>query len=202
MSHSTTESDRIMIGIDPHKASWTAAAVGPGLQPLATLRVPVGPRGYRDLRRFVARWPGAMWAIEGAGGLGAPLAARLSADGIAAVDVPAKLAARVRLLSSGHGRKNDDADAISVAVAALSAAGLRTVAVDEEVTALRALVEHRDDVVKTRTQTVNRLHVLLTQTAPRRSAFANSLPTPQPTCCAPCDPAASGRALCVGWRPT
>ena len=55
-----------------------------------------------------------MWAIEGAGGLGAPLATRLSADGIAAVDVPAKLAARVRVLSTGHGRKNDDADAISV----------------------------------------------------------------------------------------
>ena len=43
---------------------------------------------------------------------------RLSADGIAAVDVPAKLGPRVRVLSTGHGRKNDDADAISVAVAA------------------------------------------------------------------------------------
>jgi transposase len=166
VSGRTTESDRIVIGIDPHKASWTAAAVGPGLQPLATIRVPVDPQGYRDLRRFATRWPGAIWAIEGAGGLGAPLATRLAADGIAAVDVPAKLAARVRVLSTGHGRKNDDADAISVAVAARSAAGLRTVTVDETVTALRALVEHRDDVVKTRTQTVNRLHVLLTQLLP------------------------------------
>jgi transposase len=166
VSISTTESARIVIGIDPHKASWTAAAVGPGLQPLATMRVPVGPQGYRGLLRFATRWPGAVWAIEGAGGLGAPLATRLSADGINAVDVPAKLAARVRVLSTGHGRKNDDADAISVAVAALSAAGLRTVAFDEALTALRALVEHRDDVVKTRTQTVNRLHVLLTQLLP------------------------------------
>jgi hypothetical protein len=104
----------------------------------ATIRVPVDPQGYRDLRRFAARWPAAVWAIEGAGGLGAPLATRLSADGIAAVDVPAKLAARVRVLSTGHGRKNDDADATSVAVAAHSAAGLRTVTVDEAVTALRA----------------------------------------------------------------
>ena len=31
----------------------------------------------------------------------------------------------------------------------------RAVAVDEAITALRALVEHRDDVVKIRTQTVN-----------------------------------------------
>ena len=70
------------------------------------------------------------------------------------------------MLSTGHGRKNDDADATSVAMAAQSAAGLRTVTVDEAVTALRALVEHRDDVVKTRTQTVNRLHALLTQLLP------------------------------------
>jgi transposase len=51
-------------------------------------------------------------------------------------------------------------------VAALSAAGLRAVAVDEAITALRALIEHRDDVVKIRTQTVNRLHALLTQLLP------------------------------------
>jgi hypothetical protein len=58
------------------------------------------------------------------------------------VDVPAKLAARVRLLSTGHGRKNDNADATSVGVAALTATGLHTVVIDEAVLALRALVEH------------------------------------------------------------
>ena len=70
---------------------------------------------------------------RGAGGLGAPLLARLAADGLDAMDVPAKLAARVRLLSSGHGRKNDNADAISVGIAALTAPQLQTVQVDEAV---------------------------------------------------------------------
>ena len=158
--------DRVVIGVDPHKASWTAAVVDAGLQPLDTLRVPVGAKGYRQLRRFADRWSGATWAIEGAGGLGAPLLARLAADGLDAVDVPAKLAARVRLLSSGHGRKNDNADAISVGIAALTAPQLQTVQVDEAVAALRALVEHRDDLVEARTQTVNRLHALLTQLIP------------------------------------
>ena len=125
--------DRVVIGVDPHKASWTAAVVDAGLQPLDTLRVPVGAKGYRQLRRFADRWSGATWAIEGAGGLGAPLLARLAADGLDAVDVPAKLAARVRLLSSGHGRKNDNADAISVGIAALTAPQLQTVQVDEAV---------------------------------------------------------------------
>lgn len=68
------------------------------------------------------------------------------------------------MLSSGHGRKSDDADATSVGIAA--AAALQTVAIDEAVIVLRALVEHRDDVVKTRTQTINRLHVLLTRLLP------------------------------------
>jgi len=83
------------------------------------------------------------------------------------VDVPAKLAARMRLLSTGHGRKSDDADAVSVGVAALTAHGLTTARMDAAVTALRAIVEHRDDLVKTRTtQTVNRLHVVLTHLIP------------------------------------
>jgi transposase len=158
--------ERVVVAVDPHKASWTAAVVNSSLQPLATIRVPVSAAGYQQLRRFADRWPQASWAIEGAGGLGAPLATRLCAEGIAVADVPAKLAARVRLLSTGHGRKNDDADAISVGIAALTATKLRTVAIDETAIALRALVEHRDDLVKTRTQTLNRLHGLLTQLIP------------------------------------
>jgi transposase len=156
----------VVIAVDPHKASWTAAAVDTALAPLATLRVPVSRQGYRQLLRFAARWPQAKWAIEGAAGLGAPLARWLAADGITVADVPAKLATRVRMLSTGHGRKNDDADAVSVGIAALSAPGLRSAAVEESVIALRALVEHRDDIVRTRTQTVNRLHVLLAQLLP------------------------------------
>jgi transposase len=158
--------ERVVIAVDPHKASWTAAVVNSSLQPLATLRIPVSAAGYQQLRRFADRWPQASWAIEGAGGLGAPLATRLCADGIAVMDVPAKLAARVRLLSTGHGRKNDDADATSVGIAALTATGGRILTIDETAIALRALVEHRDDLVKTRTQTLNRLHGLLAQLIP------------------------------------
>lgn len=153
---------RVMIAVDPHKGSWTAAAVDASLQPLATVRVPVSRDGYRALRRFARRWPHAQWAIEGAGGLGAPLTARLHTDSIEVINVPAKLAARVRLLSTGHGRKSDDADAVAVGIAALTSGTLNTAEINAATTALRAVVEHRDDLVKTRTQTVNRLHVVLT----------------------------------------
>ncbi len=156
----------VVIAIDPHKASWTAVAVDTRLQPVASIRVPVNRDGYRQLRRFARRWPDASWAIEGAAGLGAPLTTRLAADGVQAVNVPAKLARRVRLLSTGHGRKTDVADALSVGIAALTATRLNTAVIDEAVAALRAVTEHRDDLVRTRTQTVNRLHVLLGQLIP------------------------------------
>ena len=88
-----------------YRVSWTAAAVDASLQLLTTIRVPVSDAGYRPLRRFGRRWSHIRWAIEGATGLGAPLTYRLSDDGVDVVDVPAKLAARVRLLSTGHGAK-------------------------------------------------------------------------------------------------
>src|SRR5690349_7505358 len=105
-----------MIAVDPHKASWTAAAIDASLQRCGTIGVPVSRSGYQDLRHFARRWTQVEWAVEGATGLGAPLTRLLIDDNVAVVDVPAKLAARVRLLSTGHGRKSDDADAISVGI--------------------------------------------------------------------------------------
>jgi transposase len=150
----------VVIAVDPHKASWTAVAVTAGLAPADAIRVEVNRAGYRRLRRFAKRWPDARWAIEGAAGLGAPLAERLREDGVAVTDVPAKLARRVRLVSTGHGRKSDQADALSVGIAAWSAPALRTAEIDEAVAALRAATEHRDDLARARTQLINRLHAL------------------------------------------
>ena len=93
-------------GIDPHKASWTAAVVDAALQPLE-------PCGSRLARRAIKL-------------VGLPTAgrARPGQSRVPAGSVRrcwpgrppmgwtrwtyAKLAARVRLLSSGHGRKNDN----------------------------------------------------------------------------------------------
>jgi transposase len=103
----------VTIGVDPHEASPTAAAVDERHHALAQLRVPATRAGYRQLRRWAARWPDRRWAVENAAGLGRPLARWLLGDGEQVVDVPAKLSARVRLLATGHGRKPDQADALS-----------------------------------------------------------------------------------------
>jgi transposase len=109
----------VMIGIDPHKGSHTAVAVGDAEQPLAELRVRSTSNQAVQLMAWAAPFSERSWAVEGAGGLGYLLAQQLVAAGERVVDVQPKLAARVRLLATGSSNKNDPNDARSVAVAAL-----------------------------------------------------------------------------------
>jgi hypothetical protein len=100
--------DDVMIAIDPHKASNTAAVLDPVTKTLTdTGRFPNSDEGYTRLARFARRWEDRRWAVEGCHGAGRSLAQRLVADGELVLDVPAKLAARVRVYSQGHGRKTD-----------------------------------------------------------------------------------------------
>jgi transposase len=156
----------VMIGVDPHKASHTAAALDEHGQLLDRQRIPATLDGYRLLRQWAVRWPDRCWAVEGAHGIGRALAQRLAGDGEQVLDVPAKLAARVRVLSVGHGRKSDGDDAVSVAVAARNAGGLRQVKVEDQATVLHLLTKRRQDLVAARTQTINRLHRLLMDLVP------------------------------------
>jgi hypothetical protein len=50
--------------------------------------------------KYVRSWPERVWAVEGANGAGRPLAQRLFEDAEHVVDVPAQLAARVRLFDT------------------------------------------------------------------------------------------------------
>jgi transposase len=156
----------VMIGVDPHKSSHTAAVLDERGHMLNQQRFPATPAGYQALGEWVGCWPQRRWAVEGAHGVGRALAQKLVAEGEQVVDVPAKLAARVRLLSTGHGRKTDPDDAVSVAVAAQSAPWLRRVRLDDHAVVLHLLTNRREDLVGMRTQTINRLHRLLVDLVP------------------------------------
>jgi Transposase len=156
----------VMIGVDPHKASHTAAALDEHGRLLDRQRIAASLDGYRLLRQWAVRWPDRCWAVEGAHGIGRALAQRLVGDGEQVLDVPAKLVARVRVLSVGHGRKSDPDDAVSVAVAARNARGLRQVRVEDQAVMLHLLTKRRQDLVAARTQTINRLHRLLMDLIP------------------------------------
>src|SRR5918993_597043 len=153
--------DLVMIGVDPHRRSVTLEARDRREVLRATGSFPTSTAGYRQMRRYAAQWPARLWAVEGANGVGRPLAQRLLADGERVLDVPAKLAARVRVFDTGQGRKTDATDAHSIALVALRTRGLRQLSVDGELVALRLLADRRDELSRLRAQTVNRLHRLL-----------------------------------------
>ena len=155
---------RVIVGMDPHKKSVTIEAIDQQGKKVATGRFGTGTGDYKAMLRHVRQqWPDHRWAIEGAHGVGRPLAQRLLADRETVVDVPAKLAARVRVFDTGNARKTDATDAHAIAAAALQRPHLRVLAFDEELVALRLLVDRRDELSARRVQTVNRLHRLLTE---------------------------------------
>jgi transposase len=156
----------VVIGVDPAKGSHTIEVIDGRETVLATGRFENNNVGYRATRVLAKRWPDRVWAVEGASGVGRHLAQRLLSDGERVLDVPSKLSTRVRAMDTGHGRKNDPADAHAVAVVGLRTTGLREVSVDDQMVALRLLSARRRDLVRSRTQAVNRLHQALMELIP------------------------------------
>jgi transposase len=156
----------VIIGVDPHKGSHTAVAIDG--QETAVGRVKVRAcRGQVDrLLEWAAGFEKRTWAVESAGGLGYLLSQQLLTAGETVLDVPATLAARVRLLGSGKSNKNDPNDALSVAVAALRAPRLATVERADHITVLRLLAKRSVDLGRSRNLTACRLHALLAELVP------------------------------------
>ena len=156
----------VIIGIDPHKASHTAVALGDGEVELARLQVRSGRNQIGRLLSWAEPFPQRRWAIEGAEGLGFLLAQQLVAADQVVVDVPATLAARTRLLGSGRSNKNDPNDALSVAVTALRHRDLRRCARPATRELLRLLAKRHIDLSNQRTRLVARLHALAVELSP------------------------------------
>jgi transposase len=142
----------VMIGIDPHKGSHTAVALGTSEQLLGRVRVRACPSQAGQLVAWAQAWPERIWAVEGAGGPGCLLAQQLVAAGERVLDVPPKLAARVRLLEAGDTNKNDPNDALSVAVAALRSRAPRQVRADDFAVVLKVAAERHRDLARARNQ--------------------------------------------------
>ncbi len=154
-----------LIGVDPHKATNVVAAVDEQGEVVGQETFPADRKGMRALERWAKRFPERRWAVEGAAGIGRPLAQKLLAAGEQVVDVPPKLSARVRVLSTGNARKNDRLDATFTALAALRNGRLSSAQPEDgpegHAEILRLLTERREDLVAERTRALNRLHVLL-----------------------------------------
>src|SRR6478735_8764680 len=156
----------VMIGIDPHKRSHTAFVIDGREKQLGQLRVRASSRQSDELLGWAKHWRQRTWAIEGARGLGQLLAQQLLAAGERVLDVPPKLAARVRLLDSGQINKTDDNDARAVAIAALRSRELPELTVEDQTVVLRVWSRRYLDLGRLRTQAVCRLHTLLSELTP------------------------------------
>ncbi len=158
---------KVLIGVDPHKASLAVAAVEEATgELLERASFPQDRAGLRALERWAKRFHERRWAVENAGGLGRYLAVRLAGSGESVVDVPPKLSARVRVLSTGNARKNDGLDALAIALAASRNGRLAVVDPEDSSEVLRLLSERREDLVAERTRALNRLHGLLRDILP------------------------------------
>ena len=156
----------VTIGVDPHKGSHTAVAIGSDEEPLAKLRVRASAGQAQRLVAWAVAWPERTWAVEGAGGLGHLVAQQLVAMGERVLDVQPKLGARVRLLATGASNKNDPNDALSVAVAALRSKSRRLVTADDYGAVLRVWSRRHRDLGRAKNQVACRLHAVLCELVP------------------------------------
>jgi transposase len=158
--------DEMMIGLDPHKASNTIAVLDRDEGLLFRRRFDQSDDGIDLMLEAVVSWPKRVWAVEGGHGMGRNISQRLVAAGETVIDVPAKLASRVRVYSTGHGNKTDDIDAVAVARAALHSRNLRVVTADDSTVRLKLLSDRRRELVGSRTQAACRLHRLFLELIP------------------------------------
>jgi transposase len=156
----------VMIGVDPHKRSHTATMLDRSELELKRITVRAGRRQVEQLLEWADGQAQRIWAVESAGGMGYLLAQQLVAAGETVLDVPATLASRVRVLSTGQSTKSDPNDARSVAVAALRAPTVATVHPADHVTVCRLLAKRHTDLARWRPKLCCRLHALVTELVP------------------------------------
>jgi transposase len=147
----------VVIGVDTHKDTHTAAVLSPTGAVLERLTVPADPRGYRRLIAFgEAHSTTRAWAIEGTGSFGAGLTAALLArhEQVIEVDRPKRPARRA-------GAKSDDIDAVRAAREVLSGDRAGEPRCRGQREAIRVLLTTRAQAIEFRTRAISALHALV-----------------------------------------
>ena len=148
----------IVIGVDPHKQTHTAAAVEAAVGELVGERTVQARRAGQELLLEWARELGQerLWALEDCRHVSVSLERFLLASGERVVRVPPKLMAGARRSARERG-KSDAIDALAVARACLREPSLPAARLDGPEREIRLLVDHREDLVCERTRAQQRL---------------------------------------------
>jgi transposase len=166
----------IVIGVDPHKQSHTAAAVEQGTGELRGERTVKARRQGHERLLVWARSLASerLWALEDCRHVSIGLERFLLASGERVVRVPPKLMAGARRGARQRG-KSDAIDALAVARAALREPELPVAVLEGSSREIRLLVDHREDLVGERTRTQNRLRWHLHELEPELELPAGAL---------------------------
>ena len=148
----------VVVGTDVHKRTHTFVAADEVGRELGHLTVAADEKGHHKAIRWAREKFGAqvLWGIEDCRHLSSRLERDLLAAGQSVVRVPPKLMAQTRASARTRG-KSDPIDALAVARAVLREPDLPTASHDEVSRELKLLVDRREDLLKHRTATINRL---------------------------------------------
>jgi transposase len=160
--HMLAEVVELVIGVDTHKDTHTAAVVqAVSGAVLYQMTAPATPAGYRQLLGLIDRHDGRrVWAIEGTGGYGAGLTRCLQAHAEQVVELD-----RPRRAARRHGAKSDPLDATRAAREALGRDQLAQPRAPGHRAALSVRLAARRSAVQATTDTQRQLHALVV-TAP------------------------------------
>jgi transposase len=154
--HMLAEVVELVIGVDTHKHTHTAAVVAAATGALVDqVTVPATPAGYQQLLASQQPAP-RVWAIESTGGYGAGLTRFLHAHGeqVLELDRPKRAARR-------HGAKSDPLDAIRAAREALGRDQLAQPRATGHRAALSVRLAARRSAVQATTDAQRQLHALV-----------------------------------------
>jgi transposase len=166
----------LIIGIDPHKATHTAAAVDDATgQLLGNLTIDARQHGFEKL----LAWAGELgeqrrWAVEDGRHVSGGLERFLLGAGELVVRVPPKLMATERKTSRQFG-KSDPIDALSTARAALREPDLPLARLAGHEHEIALLANHRDSIIQDAARHARRLRWLLHDLDPELAPAPRSL---------------------------
>ena len=146
----------VIIGVDLHKRSHTAVAIDEAGRRLGARTAQASDAGHLDLLQWACGFDDHRWALEDCRNLSRRLEADLLRAGERVVRVPPKLMAATRRSDREPG-KSDPIDALAVARAAAREPDLPVACLEGPDRELKLLIDHREDLLFTRTQIESRL---------------------------------------------